>query len=150
MSKFLKLVPVAVFILLAASTLTSEWRPDLSLQELLSGPLFWRVSILLVLLALVYYGWGFVRRVEASQKYRRAEEVLEEARKKAENEKDAASQLRKKIETECQRKLAEKQRELERETVKLKEYIKTIEHQNLELKATVGRLMRLLKKKKSE
>lgn len=147
MTRILKLIPIALFLLLAASTVISEWKPDLTLQELISGPVFWKMAVLLILLAMVYWGWGFLRKVEASQKYRRADDVLKEARRIAEREKEAALELQKRVEKECSRKMAEKEAELKREKARLKEYVKKIERQNLELKATVGRLMKLVKQK---
>ncbi|GEM_PF-1392994 len=148
MSKFLKAIPVALFLLLAASTVISEWKPDLTVGELISGPAFWRVAVLLGLLALVYLSWGFLRKLEASQKYRRAEDVLREARQVAEREKEAALERHRQLEDECRRKLAEKEAELARERARLRAYAKKVERQNLELKATVGRLMKMVKQKR--
>ncbi len=147
MLRFFKLLPIALFLLLAVSTLISEWSPELSFEEIISGPVFWRINVWLALLALVYWGWGFLRKMEASQKYRRAEHVLQEARQEAERQKAAALQLQKQVEEKCRRKFAEKEAQLSQEKTRLQEYVKKMERQNMELKETVGRLMKLVKQK---
>jgi len=149
MGKLIKIILITALVLLVFLAAFADrfnlpnWLAGLSLA------IYLRLSALIGLVVALFLSWGYKRKVEASQKYRRAQEVISQAETTAERKQRTLEQMHAKLTAE----FVEKEQTLKDEMAKVKtEYhhrLKTLKEQNLALKETVSKLMQVVKNKGS-
>ena len=150
MLKLLKVFFLALTLVLIFVSITIE-AP--MLQKLLNGlslSVYVRIASLLSLFVLVFWAWGSKQKLTASQKYARANHILEEAEAAARRKNEASAHLEERLKadyTEKEKALEERIKEALREC---REEVNGLKKQNLELKNTVAELMGALKNKKMD
>ena len=147
MTRLVKIICLVFFLLLILFAAFAE-APFIRGQiPIINLAFYLRLVTLAGLIIAVFLAWGFKCKIEATQKYRRAQEVLAQAETVAERKQKEADQLSEKLQAEFARKenawLAEK--------CQLKadfdQHLMDLKKQNMQLKEAVSNLLQTLKKK---
>ncbi len=147
MRMLLKIIAVFLVLSLVVFSIVADMSVGRKLLKGLDLGVYLRLASLISLVIAASLAWGYKRRVEASQKYRRADEALAQA------EETVARKLRavEAAEARLKESFAQKEKGVDEQighaTAELRQRIKVLKQQNLELKETVGKLMRTLKQK---
>jgi hypothetical protein len=148
MTKFLKIVAICALIVLVVFAGLADRVTFPGWLERLSVALYLRLVALIGLIIALFLAWGYRRKVEASQRFRRSQQVLAEAEVAAQRKQDAVEQARLKLEAQ----FADKEQTLNAEIDAIKagyiEQIKGLKEQNLKLKEMVSNLMKAVKQKR--
>ncbi len=147
MGKYVKILSITLFVLLVVFAAIAD-RPIISklLNGLQLAPYLRLVSILGLIVA-VFLAWGYKRKIEASQKFVRAQEVLDQAGEKAERSKKECERLELNLKAEYERKRTDLDANLSKIKDEYEERLRLLKEQNMELKESVAELMQRLKKK---
>lgn len=149
MAKALKILLITALIVLVVFAAVADWVPFPRWLEALNVSLYLRLVALIGLSIAFFVAWGYRRKVEASQRFRRSHEVIAEAEATVQRKQNALQQKQADLEAQY----AEKERLLKVEIEKIKtgymEQIKSLKEQNLKLKETVSALMQAVKKSKA-
>lgn len=140
---FTLIVLLVVFAAIAEKPFLTKLMGGLQLAPYL------RLAGLLGLVIAVFLAWGYKRRIEASQKFIRAQEVLDQAGEKAERSKQASERLEEDLKAEYQRKKVALDERISDMKHDYEERIRELKEQNIELKESVGKLMQMVKKGKA-
>lgn len=151
MRKLVKIVLITSLILLVVFAVLVDLPIGKSLlTEHLDLALYLKLVSLLGLLIAFFISIGFKHRVDASQKYRRANTVLVEAQTKAERQKQTSAQ----IEKDLKKAYAQKEKALNHQIkdayVGYEARLKDLKQQNFELKEALAKLMHVLKREREE
>ena len=148
MGKFLKIVLITLLILLVIFAAVADRPLVLKGLKGLNLAIYLRLAGLLGLIFAIFMAWGHKRKIEASQKYQRAGELLAEAEAAAQRKQQACEQF----EEERHAFLAQQEKQLDERIVQIEnEYkarLRDLKEQNIALKETVGKLMRAVKQLK--
>lgn len=140
-------VMTLLFLLVAFSILA-----DLPIGEALIKGLDLRLYIKLVsifgFLMVVFYLWKERRRLEMSQKYKRADEMLAQAEASVERKKQLCEQMEKRLQDTYEKKEQGLNHQIDLVREEYQARINQLKTQNMELKETVSNLMTALKVKK--
>ena len=148
MRKFLKITLFIMLFLLVLFAILAEMPFFKTLPHQLELTLYLRLVSLLGVLIVLVLVWSHKQKAATSQKYQRANQILAEAETTAKHKQQALEQLGKKLKKE----FAEKDQGLDAQIHQIQsgyeQRIKTLNEQNMELKETVSKLMRALKKER--
>ena len=149
MRKFLKITWVALLLLLVIFAVFADLPKGKALLGHLDLSLYLKLVSLLGLCIALFVSIGCKHRVDVSQKYRRAKQVLEEAEQKAERQQQALSN----IEAALKESYAQKEQGLNsqiRETQDgYESRLKALKQQNIELKETLAKMIRAMKRERN-
>lgn len=148
MKPLFKVIVLTLFVLLVVFAALAD-HPIVSTMTggVPLGP-YLRLGGLLGLIIAVFLAWGRKRRIEASQKFVRAQEVLDQAGRKAEKLKKESERLEKELRAEYDRKKADLDERITRMKQAYEDEIRALKERNIELKESVGKLMGMVKKNK--
>ena len=148
MGKSIKVIFITLFVSLVIFAAIAD-RPIV--EQLLGGlhlaPYLRIISVLGLIIA-VFTAWGYKRKIEASQKIVRAQEILTQAGEKEERAKQESQRLEEKLKADYEQKkmlLEEQASQMKKE---YEERMRTLKEQNIALKESVGKLMQMVKKNK--
>lgn len=148
MYKYLKIFVIMLFVLLVVFGAIAD-RPVV--EQFFGGlhlaPYLRAISILGMVVA-VFLAWGYKRKIEASQKYVRAQEILTEAGEKAERAKRESERLEEKRQADYEQKKIDLDEQISQMKQTYEERIRALKEQNIALKESVGKLMQMVKKNK--
>lgn len=150
MGKTLKIVFMILLILLVAFSIMIDMPFAKSLRIDLDLGLYLKLVSLFGLIIAALIAWAHKSEVVSSQKYTRADEVLAQAEETLERKKEACKQMEKRL----QAKFDEKEKGLDDQINLVRQAyqkrLNLLKEQNMELKETVGKLMRTLKRERQE
>lgn len=95
-----------------------------------------------------FYAWGYKRKVEASQKYRRSKEVIAAAETAAAAKRQTMVRLEETLKADYAAKEQALRKDIERKSQDYDQRLQALREQNLQLKEAVGKLMAKLKNNK--
>ena len=148
MRKFLKITLITFLFLLVLFAVLAEMPFFKALPHHLELALYLRLMSLLGMLIALVMIWTYKQKTVVSQKFQRANQILAEAEKTAKHKQDALEQLEKKL----KKAYTEKDQGFDAQIYQIKsgfeQRIKVLNEQNIELKDTVSKLMRALKKER--
>ncbi|MDA8141403.1 MAG: hypothetical protein M0036_22400 [Desulfobacteraceae bacterium] len=148
MGKFFKILCYTALMVLVVFAALADRVKFPGWLEGLNVALYLRLVALTGLIIAVFTSWGFRRKVEASQRYRRSQQVIAEAEAAAQRKQGALEQLQVRLEAQ----FVEKEKKIRDEMEGIKagyiEQIKALKEQNLKLKETVSNLMQAVKQKR--
>jgi hypothetical protein len=149
MAKALKIlwVTALLVVVLLAAVVDQVHLPN-GLERLNLG-LYLRLVALIGLMIAFFIAWGYRRKVEASQRYRRSQQVLAEAEIAAQRRQGAMQQREAKLEKLYDEKERLLREELEKSKAGYIEQVKSLKEQNVKLKETINQLMQAVKEKKT-
>jgi DNA anti-recombination protein RmuC len=150
MRKLLKITLITLLLLLVLFAMLAEMQFFKRFPHHLEFALYLKLISLLGMLIALIMVWSHKQKTVASQKFQRANQVLAEAEKTAQRKQNALEQLEKKL----KREYAKKDQGLDGQIYQIKsgfeQRIKVLNEQNIELKDTVSKLMRALKKERKD
>lgn len=148
MAKYLK-VAFATFVMLMvlfALAADTRWIKDFS--QGLDLAIYIRIASVIGLFIAVFVAWGYKKKIETSQRYLRAQQVMSQAEISAEHKQREICRR----EEALQAQFDEKERALKDEIQKIKvdydERLSALKEQNMQLKETVAKLMQAVRKRK--
>jgi dsDNA-specific endonuclease/ATPase MutS2 len=145
MRKFIRIILIAllmlliVFSILADMPIGRKWSFDIRLGHYLK-----LVSLAGLLIAL-FAAWGYRNKIQSSQKYRRADEVVSQAQEAYERKKEACEQMEKRLHAKYDEKEKGVDDKIEEVRRTYQKRLNELQKQNIELKETVGKLMQTIK-----
>ncbi len=145
MGKLFKICAIAALMVLVVFSLLADMAFLRQLEKGLSLGAYIRMASLLSLAAAVLYAWGYKRQVESSQKYRRADEALNQAETAAVRRQAVLDQKEEHLKAEYAEKEALLDKQIGQSVAAYQQRIKILKKQNVELKETVAKLMQALK-----
>ncbi len=148
MGKSLKVVLTTLFVSLVVFAAIADSSIAVKLMDGLNLALYLRLVALLGLIIAVFLAWGYKRKLEASQKYVHAQEILDQAGEKAERTKRQNERMAEKLKVEYDQKKMGLDEHILQMKHEYEERIRGLKEQNIELKESVGKLMHLVKKNK--
>ena len=150
MRKLLKILLIALLLLLIVSAVITDLPVGKSLFGHLDLGLYLKVISIIGMLIAFFLSMGYKHRIDASQKYRRAGKVLEEAEAKAKQQKQTLEQMEANLKEAYAKKEAGLNRQIKEAHTGYENRVKDLKQQNIELKETVAKLMRALKRERRE
>lgn len=135
---------IALLLLLIVFSVLADLPIGQALKIKLDLRLYLKLVSLLGLLIAVFVTWGYKLRIESSQKYRRADEVLTQAQETFDRKKKACDELEHRLNASFVQKEQALDQHIEEVKAKYQQRILVLKEQNVELKETVGKLMRAL------
>jgi gas vesicle protein len=136
------LVLLVVFAAIAHTPMAVGWFDGFDLSLYLS------LSALLGLVIAAFRAWGYKLGVEASQKFKRAKEVLAQADLAAERKQSSMEQMEQRLMAEYAQKEKALNETLDQAQADYQSRLSALKEQNIKLKETVTNLMQEIKKKK--
>lgn len=149
MKPVMKVIVLTLFVLLV---IFAAFADSPVVSKMMGGvPLapYLRLVGLLGMVIAVFLAWGYKRKIESSQKFVRAQEVLDQAGRKAQRFKQECVRLERDLKAEYERKNADLDESIDRMKHEYEEQIRSLKERNIELKESVGKLMRMVKKNKT-
>ena len=148
MCKFIKIILLALLILLVFVAGVADFPSIAAIAPGLHLAFYLRVAALLGLLAAVFMAWGYKRRIETSQKYQSADQVVAEAQAGAQRIVQKAKAMEEKFKHEHQSRTRVIEQRMAALQTEHHRQLKALKTQNIQLKEEVSRLMRILKRKR--
>jgi hypothetical protein len=148
MRKFIKILLISLLMLLIIFSILSDmpigrkWTFDLRLG------LYLKLVSLAGLLIAFFAAWGYRNKVQSSQKYRRADEVITKAQEALERKKEACAQMEKRLQAKYDEKEKGVEDQVEQVRRTYQKRLNELQRQNIELKETVGKLMQAIKQER--
>lgn len=136
------LVLLVVFAAIADRPAAKEWTGTMDLS------LYLRLVALLALIIAVFRAWGYKREVEASQKYQRAQEVLNQAGVNAERKQRALVELEQRLMAQYAEKEQALNLAMDEAKADFQNRLIALKEQNMKLKDEVAGLIQEIKRKK--
>lgn len=147
MKKVLKIILWSLLLVLVVLAIVAE-SPILShIPDSIGLAFYLRAVSLFGLIIAIFAAWGYKRKMEASQKYRRANEILAEAEAKAKRKERTSMLLEEKLRANYSQKEKDLYEQLDQEKKEFKRKILALKSQNVQLKESVAKLMHIIKKK---
>lgn len=148
MRKFVKIVLATLLVLLVVFAVIA----DLPIGEQVIGhldlALYLKLISLLGMVIALFFSMGYKQNVSGSHKYRRAKQVLSDAQEKAEQKKEVLEKLEDNLKATYALKEQELNRQINAAQVGYETRLKALKQQNLELKESVAKLTRALKRER--
>lgn len=107
------------------------------------------VSLAGMLIALIT-AWGYRNKIQSSQKYRRADEVVSKAQEVFERKKEACAQMEKRLYAKYDEKEKGVDDQIEQVRSRYQKRLNELQKQNIELKETVAKLMQTIKQEREQ
>jgi len=147
--KILKILLMILFLsLVVFAAIVDRLAIETVLGGLRPGPYLRLIGVLGMFVA-VFLSWGYKRKIEASQKYVRAQEVLTQAGHQAEQARLEGERLEKRLMAEYEQKKTNLDEQLSQLKREHEERISALKEQNMALKESVGKLMKMVRKGKA-
>ena len=143
-----KIALITILCLLVLFAILSDLPLGRNLEPLAGLGLYLKLVSLLGLVALGLLAWGHKRQVEASQKYRRADEVLAQAEAAFERKRQSCDQLEQRLKEIYAEKEKGLDDQIEQVRTNYQQQMNALKEQNIELKESVAKLMSVLKRRK--
>ena len=148
MRKILKILLMILFLsLVVFAAIVDRLAIEAVLGGLRPGPYLRLIGVLGMFVAM-FLSWGYKRKIEASQKYVRAQEVLTRADQQFEQARLESERLEKRLIAEYEQKKANLDQQLSQLKQEHEERIMALKEQNMALKESVGKLMKMVRKGK--
>jgi uncharacterized protein YdcH (DUF465 family) len=148
MAKYLKVVFATFMMLMVLLALIADARWIKDLSEGLDLAVYIRIASLIGLFIAIFVAWGYKKKIETSQKYLRAQQVLAQAEISAEHKQREIGRREEALRAQ----FAEKESALNDEIRRIKfdydERLSALKEQNMQLKETVATLMQAVRKGK--
>lgn len=149
MVKLLKIILLVLLILLVFMALIAD-KPQISaIFHIMNFSFYVRIASILGLIIVVFTAWGYKRRIETSQKYRRADHIIAEAEATAQRHERNAMLIEEKLKTDFQQKTKVLKDRLAQLKAEHQHQLMALKTQNVQLKEEVSKLMRILKQKQA-
>ena len=145
MGKLFKIGSITTLMVLFVFSLLADMPFVRQLEKGFSLGAYIRLASLLSLIGAAFYAWGYKRQIESSQKYRRANEVLQQAEISAKRRQTVLDQTEARLKADYSEKEAGLDKQIGQFTAGYQRRINRLKEQNMELKETVGKLMKALK-----
>jgi hypothetical protein len=142
---FLKISLILILGLLIIFAAVADLPIGQKLGPLLGLGLYFKLISLFGMSALVLFAWGHKRRIEASQKYRRADEALNQAEAALERKRRACDLMEQQLKEAYGKKEQGLESQIEQVRTEYQQRLNALKAQNMELKETVAKLMHSLK-----
>ena len=150
MRGFLKVAFILLLGLLIVLAVVADLPIGQNLAPLLSLGLYLKLISLLGMLALAFFALARKRQIEASQKYRRADEALKLAEATLERKRQVCDQMEQQLKEAYQKKEEALDSQIEEVRMEYQQRLSALKTQNMELKETVARLMSTLKRQNQQ
>ena len=150
MRKPIKTLLLTLLMLLVIFSILADMPIGQKLQQDFGLGIYLKLVSLLGLVIVAFMAWGYRSQVEASQKYRRADEVVTKAEETYERKKKACEQMEKRLRAEYEQKTKGVDRQIDEVRRAYKKRLKELKEQNMELKETVAKLMHALKREREQ
>lgn len=150
MRGFLKVALILLLGLLIVLAVVADLPLGQKLAPLLGLGLYLKLISLLGMLALVLFAWGHKRGIEASQKYRRADEALKLAEATLERKRHVCDQMEQQLKEAFKKKEQGLDSQIEEVRMEYQQRLNALKTQNMELKETVAKLMSTLKRQNQQ
>lgn len=148
MRKIIKIVLIALLILLVIFAVFADLPKGKSLFGHLDLALYLKLISLLGMLIALFVSMGYKRRVDVSQKYQRAKQVLADAESKAELQKHALKQVERKLKKAYAKKEKLLNQQISEAQAGYESRLKALKQQNLEMKEALAKMIRTLKRER--
>lgn len=149
MLKLLKIILLALLILLVFMGLVAD-KPQVSaIFNIMHFAFYVRMVSLLGLIIVVFMAWGFKRRIETSQKYRRADDIIAEAETTAKRNERKAMLIEEKLNADYQQKTKSVADQLTQLKNEHQNQLMALKKQNVQLKEEMSKIMSVIKKKQT-
>ena len=148
MRVFGKIALIVLLFLLVVFSILSDMPVAQALKKSLDLGIYLKLTSLLGLVIAAFLAWAHYRGVEASQKYRRADEVLGQAHAAYERKKQACENLEQRLKKTFAQKEQGLDDQINQVRAECQQRLMVLKEQNVELKETVTKLMRALKDEK--
>jgi hypothetical protein len=145
---FAKIVLIVLICLLILFSVLADLPVGQQFKLSISLGLYLKLVSLLAMVMAALSIWAHKRRVELSQKYRRADEVLALAEAAFERKKHLCDQMEKQLQEAYVQKEQGLDGQIDQVRKEYQQRLNVLKEQNLELKETVAKLMHALKKEK--
>ena len=146
MRLFAKIALITVLFLLIILSITADLPFGQRLRFLLDLGLYLKLISLFGMATLVLFAWGRKCQIEASQKYRRADEVLAQAEAASERKRRQCDKMEQRFKASMAEREQGLDEQIEQVRVEYQQRLNGLKKQNLELKETVARLMSVVKR----
>ncbi len=150
MKKLIKIILLAALLLLVIFSLMADMAFMRKLEHGLNLAVYIRLASLFSLMAAAFYAWSHKRQVEQSQKYRRANEVLEQAEHTATRREAELDHAEARMKADFAEKEASIDKQIGQSVTAYQERLNALKQQNIELRETVNKLMRALKTERAK
>ncbi len=150
MRLFVKIALIVLLFFLVIFSILTDLPIGKALKNTLDLGLYLKLISLLGLMIAVFFAWAHKCGIEASQKYRRADEALSQAQAVFERKKQACDQMDQNLKTTYARKEQELDAKIDQIKAECQKRMMVLKEQNMELKETVGKLMHALKIEKQK
>ena len=150
MAKLFKILAIAALMVLVFFSLVAEIPFGRHLEEQLNLTAYIRFASLISLVIAALYIWAYKRQIESAQKYRRADEVLQQAEVEAKRRQVELDHMETRLKADFAKKEAGLGDHIDHSIGEYQNRIKRLQEQNMELKETVAKLMQALKKERSQ
>jgi hypothetical protein len=141
----MKICAITTLLVLVVFSLLADMPFMRQLERGLSLGAYVRVASLLGLAAAVFYAWGYKREIELSQKYRRANEIIEQAESEAARRRTSLDQQEARMKADIAEKEADLDLRIGQAVSAYQQRANRLKEQNMELKETVSKLIQALK-----
>ncbi len=148
MRLFGKIALITLLFLLVIFSILADLPIGQALENTLDLRLYLKLISLLGLVIAALLAWAHKLGVEASQKYRRADEVLAQAQAAFERKKQACEQMEQRLKETFEQKEQGLDDQIDAVREEYQQRLVVLKEQNVELKETVAKLMRALKNEK--
>jgi biopolymer transport protein ExbB/TolQ len=145
-NKLIKITLLALLLLLVVFSILTDmplgraWPPAIRLG------LYLKLASLLGLVIAAFVAWGYRNQIQASQKYRRADEAVTKANELLEHQQQACDLMEKRLIAQYEDKVRSVDEQVESVRKSYQKRLEDLQEQNLQLKETVGKLMNTIKK----
>ena len=150
MRKPLKIVLITLLMLLVIFSILADLPIGQKFQKGLGLSAYLKWASLLGLIIAAFTAWGYRSQIVASQKYRRADEVVAKAEEAFKRKKESCEQMENRLRTKYEAKAQGVDKEIDTVRRAYKKRLNELTEQNMELKETVGKLMRTLKRERQK
>ena len=150
MGKAIKVVLITLLLVLVFFSIVADMPLGRQLQQGLDLGLYIRLASLLGLMIAAFLAWGYRSEVVSSQKYRRADEIMSQAEEAFERKKAVCDKMEKALQAKYDEKTKGIDAQIEAVRKAYRKRLKELTEQNVELKETVGKLMRTLKRERQQ
>jgi hypothetical protein len=147
---FVKIALTLLLGLLIVFAVVADLPIGQKLGPLLGLGLYLKLISLLGMLTLALFAWGHKHRIEASQKYRRADEALKQAEATLERKRQVCEQMEQQLKETYQKKEQGLDDQIEQVRMECQQRLNALKAQNIELKETMAKLMNTLKRQNQQ
>lgn len=147
--KFFKIILIALLILLVVFAVFADLPKGRVLLGHLDLAIYLKLVSLLGLLIALFVSIGYKRRVDVSQKYQRAKQVLEEAEEKSQRQDQALGEMEAALKARYHQKDQALSSQIREAQTGYETRLKALNEKNIELKESLAKTMAALKRERA-